>query len=262
MQPYYGDEPHIIQKRTKKSRGYGGRRNVGHRRVLPVFLALLLCSVVPIVVTYTFLSKTTEAAGRTYRVKAETRYFLVTGSYDVTGDARLAAAVVKEKGGAGYLINDGKFRVIAAVYRDKKSAESVAAKQKSDNEVYPVTIKETSLGENAEIAKRLSVALNVYDSVFIDVNSVTEEYERGNSTDGALTLAVTNAAGRFSDAAREITDADETGLIGEYLTAMAGILNDAATEDKYTLPVRVRCALCSIVYERYVLSVKLSSANS
>lgn len=262
MQPYYGDEPHIIQKRTKKSRGYGYRRNAARRRVLPVFLILLLCTVLPIAATYALLSKTTQTAGRTYRVKAETRYFLVTGSYDVTGDARLAAAVVKEKGGAGYLINDGKFRVIAAVYRDKKSAESVAAKQKDDIEIYPVTIKETTLGENAEIAKKLSVALNVYDSVFSDVTSVTEEYERSNSTDGALTLAVTNAAERMTSAAREITDTDGTGLIGEYLTAMAGILNDAATEDKYTLPVRVRCALCSIVYERYVLSVKLSSANS
>lgn len=262
MQPYYGDEPHIIQKRHKKSHGYGGRRNKGYCRVLPVFLILLSCTVLPIVATYALLSQTTQATGKTYCVKSETRYFLVTGSYDVTGDARLAAAVVKEKGGAGYVINDGKFRVVAAVYRDKKSAEAVAAKQKDDDEIYSVTIKETSLGENAEIAKRLSVALNVYDSVFVDVTSVTEEYEQGNSTDGALTLAVTNAAERMTSAAREITDADGTGLIGEYLTTMASVLNDATTEDKYTLPVRVRYALCSIVYERYVLSVKLSSANS
>ena len=262
MQPYYGDEPHIIQKRTKKSRDYGGRRGACRRRVLPVFLILLLCSVVPIAATYAFLSGTTEAAGRIYRVKAETRYFLVTGSYDVTGDARLAAAAVKEKGGAGYVINDGKFRVVAAVYRDKKTAEAVAAKQKNDNEIYPVTIKETSLGENAEIAKRLSAALDICDSVFTDVTSVTEEYERGNLTDGALTLAVKNAAERLTEAARKINDADETGLIVEYLTAMSGMLNDATTEDKYTLPVRVRYALCAIVYERYAMSLKLSPANS
>jgi len=261
MQPYYGDEPHIIQKRPQNRRGYRSNYGKNRGRGLRVFLVLAVFAIIPVAATYAFLSKTEVVAGKTYRVKAETRYFLVTGTYDSIADANLAAAIVKERGGAGYIFNDGKFRIVAAVYKDKKTAETVAVKQKSETEIYPITIKETTLGSDKAIAKSLAAALNVYDEIFRDLTAVTEEYEKGNSTEGALALAATNAAEGMKNSAREIAETDETGLIGEYLTASADTLIAVTTEESYTLPVRVRCALCSLVYERYALSSKLSTAN-
>lgn len=261
MQPYYGDEPHIIQKRPQNRRGYRSNYGKNRGRGLRVFLVLAVFAIIPVAATYAFLSKTEFVAGKTYRVKAETRYFLVTGTYDSIADANLAAAIVKERGGAGYIFNDGKFRIAAAVYKDKKTAETVAVKQKSETEIYPITIKETTLGSDKAIAKSLAAALNVYDEIFRDLTAVTEEYEKGNSTEGALALAATNAAEGMKNSAREIAETDETGLISEYLTASADTLIAVTTEESYTLPVRVRCALCSLVYERYALSSKLSAAN-
>ncbi len=261
MQPYYGDEPHIIQKHPKNRRDHGVSYGKNLGRGLRIFLLLAVFAIIPIAVTYAFLSKTEAAAGKTYRVKAETRYFLVTGAYDVISDANLAAAVVKEKGGAGYIFNDGKFRIAAAVYNDKSTAEAVAAKQTIETEIYPITIAETSLGTDKAIAESLAAALNAYDGVFRDLTAVTEEYEKGNSTDGALALAATNAAADLKSAAREVVNADETGLIGEYLNASADSLTAATTEESYTFSVRMRCALCSLVYERYALSLKLPAAN-
>ena len=153
MQPYYGDEPHIIQKRPQNRRGYRSNYGKNRGRGLRVFLVLAVFAIIPVAATYAFLSKTEVVAGKTYRVKAETRYFLVTGTYDSIADANLAAAIVKERGGAGYIFNDGKFRIVAAVYKDKKTAETVAVKQKSETEIYPITIKETTLGSDKAIAK-------------------------------------------------------------------------------------------------------------
>ena len=106
MQPYYGDEPHIIQKRPKKRRVYGKKR----RGTLQIFLIFAFCAILPIAAVCAFMPKIAQPTTKTYRSKAYAVYFLITGSYDAIADANLASDVVRERGGAGYIINDGSFK--------------------------------------------------------------------------------------------------------------------------------------------------------
>lgn len=257
MQPYYGDEPHIIQKRPKKRRVYGKKR----RGTLRIFLIFAFCAILPIAAVCAFMPKIAQPTTKTYRSKAYAIYFLITGSYDAIADANLASDVVRERGGAGYIINDGSFKVVAAVYKTKKTAEAVAAKQKIDATVYELTVKEAPLGSDKDAAKRLMTALNACDSAYADITAVTEDCETGNATESALSLAVTNAANGLKDAAGGISDIEVSSPIIEYLEASADGLAGTVTDEKHTLTVRVRYALCSLMYERYLLSSKLAKTN-
>lgn len=72
---------------------------------------------------------------------------------------------------------------------------------------------------------------------------------------------MTNAANGLKDAAGGISDIEASSPIIEYLEASADGLAGTVTDESHTLTVRVRYALCSLMYERYLLSSKLAKTN-
>lgn len=59
-------------------------------------------------------------------MKGRTFYAVYTSETSVESEAQSAAAVMKAAGGSGYIYNDGTYKIVAAVYPDASSADTVA----------------------------------------------------------------------------------------------------------------------------------------
>lgn len=107
---YASDRAYFIEKkRSPHKRG---------RLICAVFL-LSAAVVAGIVVYCKFFAAKYTVAGRSY-------YAVVTTETSLEGQAVEAAAAVKQAGGGGYVLNDGVYRVVAAVYPDNAAATAVA----------------------------------------------------------------------------------------------------------------------------------------
>lgn len=79
------------------------------------------------------------------RLKAEKWYYVSFYSPTEIVEAELNAQSLKETGGAGYIINDGTFRVTAFVYDSSSDAKTVADKQTLAATVYTVALPEVKI---------------------------------------------------------------------------------------------------------------------
>lgn len=119
MAEYYSGA-YFISKRRRRG---GGRRGVG---VLIVMLTLLTAGICLLAVFLPSSSSASPASGQVKNCDAAF-YFLCTfedGDRTVAYDNALSAAA---RGGAGYLYNDGSYKVVAAVYRREEDANALAA---------------------------------------------------------------------------------------------------------------------------------------
>ncbi len=111
---------YFVQRRSRRKRGGGGKRGAG---ILIAVLLLLTCAICAMAVFLPELSQTS----RSPEFDGKTFYCLVTAESDDFGAAYEAAEGTAAQNGAGYIYNDGKFRVIAAVYATEAEASAVVS---------------------------------------------------------------------------------------------------------------------------------------
>lgn len=215
------DEPHIINKRP--------RRNVIKTFRLNVFaLIIVLVSAVALTVAVVV----GVAAGKYMRVSAEKYYLVEFGAYDTLLEARSAAEKNAASGGAGYVLNDGKFRVIGAAYRSKADAEAVKAKQSDAASVYILKIAAVKrpLIADGKTSKAAAAYMNKYKKYLSDLYAVTLALDAGEQGESVLAASIAEAS---------------------------AVLTLAATQKQSTLSSRIKYALVDILNKRAELSVLL-----
>lgn len=261
MQEFYGDEVRIIEKKRIKphKNSNSGRPRRGNK------IALFI-----IAVCFAALIATAALSGinsDSITVKAKSWYYVSMFDYTVSDDAKLGATVVKEAGGAGYIVNDGTLHVTAAVYASQSDAKSVAEKQTMKAEVYKVTVQKVKFDsvKDKKTSKTVEKAFTYYETVYKNVTAAVTEYEQGRKTESELMLAV-NEAKRDIAATREKlnavfgeTDCAEVGALCDYLYSAEKSLDDAVLGEAGVLfTSRLRYALCEIIDNRIKLGKSLA----
>lgn len=117
-------------------------------------------------------------------VKGESVYFVCSGPYNDVALARSSAELVKNRGGAGYMLGTGDYELVYAAYSSKADAESVS-NGIAGTYVKQIDIKKSKLKWADKEEKTASLAaLEYYDIAF---STLTECADKLNAKQ--MTLA-------------------------------------------------------------------------
>ena len=241
MQQYYGDEVRIIPANGKKSRN--NRVNGGNFGKKFVVLVIVVC-----VIALLFTAFYSPLPSDKVRIFTRSWYFVETYAESDYEKVVLESENAKERGGGGFVINDGNFIVTIALFSVKQNAQTVA--QKNDGaKVYEVVIS----GGVIERNEPLISALNLHGEIYDNLHSSLVDFENGKSSEA---LVLFTAQGWIDNAKKIQNDlpTDKYLLVNNYLIKIMSSLENLIKDEKHTLASRVRYALCEIVYERAKLS--------
>ena len=191
----YGENAYIInrggRKAVRRRSGGGAGRPVG------VIIAVLLLMTAAICLLVVFLPrfKAGAAQSASASVGGKTYYFLCTAETEERLQGMLSAQNAMERGGAGYLYNDGKYKVVAAVYAkesDVKTLVTVNADSFYFSRVIP--------GGNYSEGDR--AVINYLTGEWFDTLLLSAtELDRGNITESAAEFAAFGACEKLKSLA-------------------------------------------------------------
>lgn len=262
MQQYYGDEPRIISKRKIKRRKSNTVKAIKING-FAIFTVFLCVAVMLVAVIFN------NKSGDILKIPADNWYYVSFYTRTTETDAAISAHSVKETGGAGYLINDGSFHVVASVYKSESDAKAVVSKQTLDASVYKLTVPGLKIPayKDKETGKTVKKAFSYYGTVFKDIDDALVGFEKGQSTESALLHVLGNAKKGLNEmrfALEQIlaeSNTYEVSALIEWFSSAAATLDKAVlgSEESITLiSSRVRYALCELVYGRYSLGIELN----
>lgn len=91
----------------------------------------------------------TEAKGHSLNLDGFTAYTMQMGAFSEEKNAKASAQEIMTRGGAGYVFNDGSYRVLASAYTSEQDANTVKDQLKSqsniDASVYTITVPKVDL---------------------------------------------------------------------------------------------------------------------
>lgn len=133
----------------------------------------------------------------TFEIKQHNYFFVTTASTEYSSDATEKALAIKRAGGAGYILNDGTFRVMAAVYSNEGEAATVA-KRLSENgvsaTVYELATEKLKFTahedkqKNAEIAELFAYPKSVAEKL----ETLSREYDAAETSEALALLEIEN----------------------------------------------------------------------
>ncbi len=191
----YSEGAYFVSRRSRRAASRK-RRGAG---VLVLVLIILTAGICLLVV---FLPRMTVSVGADASFKGKTFYFLSLGEFDGYVEASEAARATAARGGAGYVYNDGKYRIIAAAY--EREADAAALASVNDNaEYFAVEIPAANLSD-ADGAAMTALVGDYFTSVF----TAATELDRGNATEAAAESAAISARRKLL---RTVCDGDVSG---------------------------------------------------
>lgn len=96
-------------------------------------------------------------------------YAVEVGSFPDIESARATSEVYRLRNAGGYVINDGSYRVIAAVYANKNDAETIVEKLISDGlsgSIYEIRGAKVNWDKYGEVGKDIEAAVNQCDIIY------------------------------------------------------------------------------------------------
>lgn len=173
----YSEGAYFVSRKSRRPSPHM-RRGAG---ILVLVLILLTAGICLLVV---FLPRLTVGVSSGADFSGKTFYFLTVGEYDGYSEAAIAARDTVSRGGAGYIHNDGKYKIVAAVYERETDAAALASV--NDNAKYfALSLPAAKLGEGDGAAlKALS------GEWFTAVFTAATELDRGNATEAAAEASV------------------------------------------------------------------------
>ena len=164
------------------------RQKRSARRAAGMLIAMLMVLSAGVILLVVFLpprsSSTSQAvsafAGKTY-------YFMYTSESTDKAQAALSAADTSSRGGAGYVFNDGTYKIVAAVYARESDVKTIVSVN-PESAYFSVTLN----------AAKDSAALDYLCGEWFDtVYLASAELDRGNITEAAAEHAVSVACDKL-----------------------------------------------------------------
>ncbi len=244
MQRFYGDEPHIVEKRrvraAKKPTAAPSRRKIG--------LKLAVTAAVLSVFALFYVAFNSARTETVMRVKRKEWYYVGIFTSADSGQATIKALDIRTRGGAGFIYNDGNFSVVASVYPTEREAKSVEGKQPD-----PATVIKTEFSEirfpAAETDETISSALALPAAAIAELNDMAQSYEKGNLTESEVAYrldGIRAKANEFLCAVEGQTSAAAT-YSAKVLAAIIEAIGKADDDEAAVLSSRLRYCACEIV---------------
>lgn len=232
---YSQNDAYIIERGGRRSSAR--KRRGGAGRAAGILIAVLLLLTAAICLLVVFLPRlnngsTTANASATV---GKTYYFLCTTETDERLQAIASSQNASERGGAGYIYNDGKYKIIAAVYNKESDVKTL------------VTVNANSFYfsldlAGGEYASGDKAVLDYLSGEWFDtLSTVATELDRGNTTEAAAEYAVKAACDNLCDLA---------------LSANSEKLKNAIAACGYSLPnTQTVLSYIRYIHVQYVVSV-------
>ena len=152
-------------------------------------------------------------------------YTLVLHTLDASDQASAHADAVRQKGGAGYVLKDNRYRVIAAGYQTAAQARSVANKQSQDYQPDVFLLSSGSISFNVtcseETAQTLSDACSLYSTLISQMIREATVLEQGDISQSGVKIEYTRRsaeAKRMVERLENVPSGKDDGLITQLLT--------------------------------------------
>ncbi|MCH5165571.1 MAG: hypothetical protein J1G01_04135 [Clostridiales bacterium] len=172
-----------LVSRRYRSRSETRYRKRKPRRAAGVLIAVLLLLTAGICLLVVFLPKMTASVGAAPVFKGKTFYMLATAKVSSRTEALIAAQSAAERGGGGYIYNDGEYRIIAAAY-DRESDAKTLVSVNADSHYFALTVPSSSKSGDKRVLEY------IVGDWFLTVTTAAAELDRGNITESAAEHAV------------------------------------------------------------------------
>lgn len=128
-------------------------------------------------------------------VKQSQYYAVQIGSYTSESQALTASQAIRELGGAGYIVMDGPYRIIAAVYPEEDQALSVMANTTQyASEKYIITVPEIAMNfSDKNIKEMVEKSLSQWDAIYKKLYNHTIKLDKAQTTEAAILLDIQKA---------------------------------------------------------------------
>ena len=193
----YGENAYIINRGGRRA-----RKQNGARRTVGVLIAVLLLLTAAICLLVVFLPRFNGGAAQSASATAGGKafYFLCTAETDERLQGLLSAQNAVDRGGAGYLYNDGKYKVIAAVYSRESDVKTLVSVN-ADSFYFSlgIPIGKYSAGDKAVISY-------LTGEWFDTLSVAATELDRGNTTEAAAEFAAFSACEKIKSLALKASD--------------------------------------------------------
>lgn len=188
---YSENDAYIIQRGGRRS---SSRRRGGPRKSAGILISVLLLLTAAICLLVVFLPRMgsgNKSVNASTTVDGKTYYFLCTAETEDKTQCLLSAQNAMGRGGAGYVYNDGKYRIIAAVY-NKESDVKTLVTVNADSFYFSLTLRggDYASGDKAVIEYLTGEWFSV-------VSAASTELDRGNITESAAEYAVSSACDKL-----------------------------------------------------------------
>ncbi|MDE6029626.1 MAG: hypothetical protein K2F90_04835 [Clostridiales bacterium] len=188
---YSENDVYVIQRGGRKS---ASRRRGGARRSAGILITVLLLLTAAICLLVVFLPRMGgggKSVGASTTVSGKTYYFLCTAETEDKTQSLLHAKNAADRGGAGYVYNDGKYRIIAAVYAKEADVKTLVTVN-ADSFYFSLALN----GGNYASGDK-SVIDYLTGEWFSVVSTASTELDRGNITESAAEYAVSSACDKL-----------------------------------------------------------------
>lgn len=188
---YSENDAYIIQRGGRK--GSSRRRGGGARKSAGILISVLLLLTAAICLLVVFLPRTSggKSVGAAAPVGGKTYYFLCTAETEDRTQSLVSAKSAMDRGGAGYVYNDGKYRIIAAVYAKETDVKTLVTVN-ADSFYFSLTLH----GGNYSSSDK-AVIEYLTGEWFDVVSAASTELDRGNITESAAEYAVSSACDKL-----------------------------------------------------------------
>lgn len=230
------DHPYIISRRPRRSEKYRDPRRP--KRAAGALIIVLLLLTAGICALVWLLPGLTQTVGGSPSFDGKTFYFLATAKTDERVQALTAAQAASDRGGAGYIYNDGDYRIVAAVY-DRESDVKTLVSVNADSHYFALEYPKLDCTDGER-----RVLEYLTGEWFSSVFAVVTELDRGNISDAAAEYTVFDCCRRLEKLARECAD-------GALKSALLSSVDASAQGSRTTLSflrlIHVRAILSAYV---------------
>ncbi|MDR0426288.1 MAG: SPOR domain-containing protein [Clostridiales bacterium] len=251
MQLISSDEPQIFRRSNKRTVIRTFRVNKIAAAILAVSALVLTGAIGFALYTGKFM---TIGAGRLYCAQ-----FSI---HESLAEAQKNAESLKAAGGAGYIVNDGGFRVVGGIYKSREEAQSVVDKQAGGAVLYELHIAKVTrpVIDDKTVAAAVKTGFSLHIRLFDGLYPVMNDLDKGRQSESVLMAAITAAKSDIEVERQKLNGYyEETGraeiaaLCGFFDRASVS-LTAAETGTTRTLSSRLKYALAEIAALRARLS--------
>jgi len=162
-------------------------------------------------------------------------YAVEVGSYSTVEEARAAGDVYRDRGAGGFVINDGSYRVIVAVYKNKEDADSIIEKLINDGlsgTIYEIKGAKVNFDKFGDIGPDLEAAALYCEKMYGQLYDLSNRLDKLEITENDAKIEI--------QMLYEETEASKETLITKTLNY---------SNDEIVLMVRAELSACAAILE-------------